>query len=305
MKITKAVITAAGRKQRTLPLQTLIDRDGTEKSVLRIIVEEVLRSGVEEICVVVCPGDEIAYARAVGDQAGRLHFVPQEEPLGYGHAVYCANRFVNNQPFLHLVGDHLYVSREERGCAQQLVEVAEIESCVVSAVQASRESLLRHYGVVGGHRIPGRQDLYVVDAVLEKPTPTEAEQRVLVPGLRAGHYLCFFGMHVLTPAVMEILARHVSEREADVSTSGDREMQGAGARRGHPVTVTLSPALAELAARERYLALERPWWRYDVGVKYGLLSAQIALALSGRDRDEVLAQVLELLALRELYADRG
>ncbi|MCX7670672.1 MAG: UTP--glucose-1-phosphate uridylyltransferase, partial [Anaerolineae bacterium] len=65
---------------------------------------------------------------------------------------------------------------------------------------------------------------------------------------------------------------------------------------------TFSQSLAELAQRERYLALERPWWRYDVGVKYGLLTAQLALALSGRERDEVLARLLELLALRELHS---
>ena len=133
--------------------------------------------------------------------------------------------------------------------------------------------------------MPGRQDLYVVEDVIEKPTPTEAEQRLLVPGLRAGHYLCFFGMHVLTPAVMEILER-----------------QARGEAAGQLTGCHLSPALAELAQRERYLALERPWWRYDVGVKYGLLTAQLALALSGEDRDEVLAQLVELLALRELQA---
>jgi UTP--glucose-1-phosphate uridylyltransferase len=87
MKITKAVITAAGRKQRTLPLQTLIDRDGAEKSVLGIIIEEVLRAGVEEIGLVVRPGDETAYAAVAGDHAGRLHFVYQSTPLGYGHAI--------------------------------------------------------------------------------------------------------------------------------------------------------------------------------------------------------------------------
>ncbi len=64
--------------------------------------------------------------------------------------------------------------------------------------------------------------------------------------------------------------------------------------------MTLSQALALLAGRERYLALERPWFRYDVGVQYGLLTAQLALALSGRDRSLVLAQLLELLAHREL-----
>lgn len=281
MKITKAVITAAGRKQRTLPLQTLIDRDGAEKSVLNILIEEALRAGVEEIGVVVRPGDEAAYAAVAGDHAGRLRFIPQPAPLGYGHAVYCAQNFVGRDPFLHLVGDHLYVSRSETGCAQHLVEVAQAEACAVSAVQATRESLLPYYGTVGGRRVSGRAELYRVETVIEKPTPTVAEQRLIVPGLRAGHYLCFFGMHVLTPTVMDILGHQV---------------EAAGPQGG----VTLAAALAELAQREQYLALEKPDFRYDVGVKYGLLTAQLALALNGQDRDEVLAKLVELLALREL-----
>ncbi|MCG3212458.1 MAG: UTP--glucose-1-phosphate uridylyltransferase [Anaerolineae bacterium] len=283
MKITKAVITAAGRKQRTLPLQTLIDRDSAEKSVLGIIVEETLRAGVEEICVVVRPGDEAAYAAVAGDHAGRLHFVQQQDSLGYGHAIYCAKEFVGGDPFLHLVGDHLYVSRTEKGCAQQLVDVAQAENCAVSAVQATRESMLPYYGAVGGSRVPGRADLYRVETVIEKPTPTTAEQRLIVSGLRAGHYLCFFGMHVLTPTVLDILGRQI---------------EAAGAAGG----VTLSSALAELAQREQVLALEKQDWRYDVGVKYGLLTAQLALALNGQDRDEVLSRLLELLAVRELGA---
>ncbi|HET9222538.1 MAG TPA: sugar phosphate nucleotidyltransferase [Roseiflexaceae bacterium] len=279
MRVTRAVITAASRKQRTLPLQSVVDRDGAQKSVLQIIVEEALKAGVEEICVVVCPGEAAPYAAAAGDHAALLRFVEQPQPLGYGHAVYCAREFVGDMPFLHLVGDHLYVSGSAKGCAQQLVEVAAIESCAVSAVQPSRESLLPYYGTVGGRRMPERQDLYLIEQVLEKPTPTEAEQRLMVPGLRVGHYLCFFGMHVLTPAVMDILADQV---------------RMAGDRGG----VQLSPALAELATRERYLALANLGRRYDVGVTYGLLMAQLALALGGSDREEVLAQLVELLALR-------
>ena len=279
MRITKAVITAASRKQRTLPLQSVVDRDGAQKSVLQIIVEEALKVGVEEICVVVCPGEAAPYAAAAGDHAALLRFVEQPQPLGYGHAVYCAREFVGDASFLHLVGDHLYVSGSAKGCAQQLVEVAAVESCAVSAVQPSRESLLPYYGTVGGRRMPERQDLYLIEQVIEKPTPTEAEQRLMVPGLRVGHYLCFFGMHVLTPTIMDILAEQVR-------AAGD----GGG--------VQLSPALAELATRERYLALANLGRRYDVGVKYGLLMAQLALALGGSDRDEVLAQLVELLALR-------
>jgi UTP--glucose-1-phosphate uridylyltransferase len=284
MKISKAVITAAGPKQRTLPLQTLIDRDGAEKSVLGVIIEETLRAGIEEICVVVQPGDDTAYAKVAGDHASRLHFVYQTDPLGYGQAVYCARDFVGHDPFLHLVGDHLYVSRTDEGCAQHLVKVAEAEACAVSAVQATRENLLPYYGTIGGRRVSGRTDLYQVETVIEKPTPTTAEQRLIVPGLRAGHYLCFFGMHVLTPTIMDILAQKI---------------EAAG---GPQAKVTLSEALAELPKHEQYLALEKHDWRYDVGVKYGLLTVQLALALSGQDRDEVLSKLLELLALRELRA---
>lgn len=306
MKITKAVITAAGRNQRTLPLQTLIDRDGKQKSVLCIIVEEALRANIEEICIVVCPGDEAAYADAVGEHASRLTFVPQVHPLGHGHAVFCADTFVGGQPFLHLVGDHLYVSRGPKGCAEQLVEVAQAESCAVSAVQASRETLLPYYGTVGGRRAPGRQDLYLIEDVIEKPTPTEAEQRLLVPGLRAGHYLCYFGMHVLTPTVMDILRKYIAQLGGEPALVAQRGATPAlHLRFCAGASVTLALALAELATRERYLALERPWWRYDVGVKYGLLSAQVALALSGQDRNEVLAHLLELLALRELHSTRS
>jgi len=76
VKITKAVITAAARNQRTLPLQMLVDRDGNQKSVLKIIIDEALRGGIEDICVVVCPGDEAAYRQAAGEFAGNLQFVP-------------------------------------------------------------------------------------------------------------------------------------------------------------------------------------------------------------------------------------
>lgn len=283
MKIKKAVITAAGKNQRALPLQTLIDRDGQEKSVLGILVEQALEANVDEVCVVVWPGDETRYAQAAGGH-GAVRFLAQTEALGYGHAVWCAREFVGGDPFLHMVGDHLYVSGS-RSCAQRLVELAEAETCSVSGVQPTRENLLPRFGAVAGRRMAGRTDLYRIDTVLEKPTPTEAEQRLLVPGLRAGHYLCYFGVHVLTPTVMEILGRILS---AAPQTSP-----------------SLSAALAELARREQYLALEDPGRRYDLGARYGLLTAQLALALNGKDRAQVLSSLVELLADRELNAAAG
>jgi UTP--glucose-1-phosphate uridylyltransferase len=283
MKITKAIITAAGKGQRNLPLQTLIDRDGQQKSVLNVIIEEVARAGINDICIVIHPDDETAFRSVAGDHSGHLSFLYQDEPRGYGHAVLCARDFTKGEPFLHLIGDHLYVSRMQKGCAQRVVETAEAESCAVSAVQATREGLLPNFGAVSGKRVHGRNDLYTIENVIEKPTPTEAEQRLLVPGLRAGYYLCFFGIHVLTPAVMEFLHNELKNK-SDTSR------------------ITISNALHQLAQSEKYLALEMNDYRYNIGVKYGLLNAQLALALSGKDRNEVIAMLMEMLLLREYHA---
>ena len=279
MNISKAVITAAAPKQNRLPLQRFVDLSGQEKTALQIIIEEVVAAGVSQIGVVVQPGDQSSYAEAAGEYARMLTFIEQPTPRGYGEALCRAASFVGGESFVHLVGDHLYISNESRRCAQQLVEVARSKDCSVSAVQATRENMLPYYGAVGGKPVPGQNGLYEIEDLLEKPTPTEAEQRLLVPGLRAGRYLCLFGMHVLTPAVMEILADSVA------STGQD--------------PVLLTPALAELAKREQYLAMELNGRRYNMGVKYGMLFAQLALALSGQERENVLAHLVELLAARQ------
>jgi UTP--glucose-1-phosphate uridylyltransferase len=222
---------------------------------------------------VVRPGAEEAFRAAAGTAASRLELIPQQPPLGYGDAIQAARAFVGDEPFLHFVGDHLYVSDAPRRCAAQLVAIAEAEDCAVSAVQATRESMLPYYGTVGGRRLPEARGLYEVETVVEKPTPTRAEQDLIVPGLRAGHYLCFFGMHVLTPTVFDLLNR--------LGEAGQRQV---------------SPALAQLAARERYLAYEVQGRRFNLGETYGLLVAQLALGLAGIDREEVLATIVELFA---------
>jgi UTP--glucose-1-phosphate uridylyltransferase len=273
MHIKRALITAAGREQQRLPLQRLVDRDGGPKTALEIVVEEAVAAGAHEVGIVVRPGEEAAFRAAAGRTASRLELIPQPEPLGYGNAVSVARDFIDGEPFLHFVGDHLYVSDIDRRCGQQLVAVAEAEQCSVSAVQPTRESMLPYFGTIGGRRVPQTKTLYEVDTVLEKPTPTQAEQELIVPGLRAGHYLCFFGMHVLTPVIFDLL-----------DALGD-----AGLRQ-------VSPALAMLAGRERYLAYEVAGNRYNLGVTYGLLVAQLALGLSGKDRADILSQLVDLLA---------
>ena len=271
--VTRALITAAGREQQSLPLQRLVDRDGVPKTALEIIVEEAVAAGAHEVGIVVRPGDEAAFRAAAGTAASRLELIPQPEPLGYGNAIRTARRFIDGEAFLHFVGDHLYVSDTDRRCGQQLVAVAEAEQCSVSAVQPTRENMLPYFGTIGGRRVPQSRSLYEIDSVLEKPTPTQAEQELIVPGLRAGHYLCFFGMHVLTPVIFELLD--------SLGDAGNRQ---------------LSAALTMLAGRERYLAYEVAGNRYNLGVPYGLLVAQLALGLSGKDRADILSQLVDLLA---------
>jgi UTP--glucose-1-phosphate uridylyltransferase len=276
MTVHKAVITAAGPSQRTLPLQTLIDRDGVEKPILRILLEEAFGAHIEEAAVVIAPGDGPSYAQAAGDLARRVRFIEQAQPLGYGHAISCARSFTANEAFLHLVGDHVYLTATGERSASRLVSLAEQENCSVSAVQPTRENHIGRYGAIGGQPVPGRPGLYRVEAVMEKPTPTEAEENLIVAGLRAGYYLCFFGMHVLSPGVMDLLEHELRTR---------------------PAPVSLSSVLDAIARREQYFAIHETSHRYDVGVRYGLLTAQMALALRGNDREEVLSRLLELVAV--------
>ena len=276
MNVRHALVTAANPRQRTLPLQTLIDRDGTPRAALEIVLREADGAGIEEFVVVVCPGDESAYAAACGDLRSRVQFAVQPEPRGYGDAILQGRAVIGDRPFLHLVGDHLHLSDSTLSCARQLLAVAAAENTPVSAVQPTRESQLTSFGAIGGKLLGGDSPLYEIEAVLEKPTPTIAEQELLVPGMRAGFYLCFFGLHVLDGEIFSILDE---QRAAAPDAS-----------------LGLSPALAALAARRRYLALKISGRRYDIGADYGLLNAQLALSLGGRDRDQVLTQIIELLA---------
>ncbi len=317
MEVTRAVITAAGRGARQYPaadtvqkaMLPLVDRDGLTKPVLQIIAEEAIESGIEEICVVCAPGDEAVYrqqfrnyasllqtvksddlaveqARRFVELEQRLRFAVQSEPEGYGHAVWCARPFVGDQPCLLLLSDHVYVSTETRRCARQLIDLAAAEECAVSAVQATREHLIHQYGTLSGRRLPENPEVYLIDEIIEKPNPTLAELRLQVSGLRAGHYLCFFGMHVLTPAVFELLDELVRR---DVRELG---------------SIQLSTALNALAGRERYLALEARGSRYNLGVRFGMVEAQIALALAGSDRDRILSLLLESIVRVEQASTR-
>lgn len=276
MKISKGLITAAGEPHRRIPLQTLVDSDGTARTVLSMLVNEVIGSGIEQVCVIVPPGEEAVYAKAAQGFGDSLHFLPQDGPPGYAQAILRARQFLGKEPFLHLIGDHVYVRGKEGNLAQRVVDLAAEEDCCVSAVQPTHERGIGRFGVIGGRPLADRHFVYTVDSVIEKPTPTVAEESLVVSGLRAGYYLAFFGIHVFTPEFLEILEWQTAETA--------------------PGGASVSGALAEVAKRSRYLAVQSDGRRYDLGPTYGLLRSQLALTLNGQDREELLASLVELLS---------
>lgn len=308
MRIKKAVITAAARGERLYPVADtiqkamlpIIDIDGLHKPVIQIIAEEAFASGIEELCIVCAPGDGERYisafaslrdnlvksfkgvdwakeeAEKIDQLLSRIQFAEQEQPFGYGHAVYCARDFVNNEPFLLLLGDYLYVSNlMQKRCAAQLVELASQENCSVSAVNPTIEHQIGRYGTLTGKQLPGNSGVYQIDKIIEKPSLSVAELELQTSGLRVGYYLCFFGMHVFTPAIFDILEQNVARDGSNI---------------------LLTPALQELAETNKYLALEVKGNRYDLSKKLGWLQAQIALGLAGQAHDETLTSMVDLLA---------
>lgn len=275
----KAVITAANPAEQGLPLQTITDSRGNTKAALQIVLDEIVEAGIEDIAVVIVPGSEETYRRACGPHASSVSFIEQHEPQGFGHAILQARDFTSGEPFLLLVGDHLFLSHSNSSCIRQLLDAAATNDGPMSAVQSTHESKLHLYGTVGANRIAGSKSLFQVHQIIEKPSPTLAEQELVIPGLRHGNYLCFFGMHVMPPRLMDLL----DEAHAALPDGSNLDLTG---------------SLASLVEGTKYLAVELDGTRFNLGERYGLLRSQVALGLAGPHRDEVLTALVELLAQR-------
>jgi UTP--glucose-1-phosphate uridylyltransferase len=232
-------------------------------------------AGVHEVAVIHHPDDGELYRSAAGPYGQRLTMIAQDQPKGFGDAVLRAKSFVGNDAFVLLVCDHLFLSQTtEKNCVRQLVDLYKRMDSPISAVQSTHESQITSFGVVTGEPVGQESGIYKVREVREKPTPTEAELHMRVPGNRAGYYLGFFGIHVLTPEIFTQLERLKEE----------------GGNLG------LSPALDELARKGHLHAALLDGSRFDLEAEYGLLQAQLAMALSGPNREMVLAHLVRILA---------
>ena len=277
MKITKAVIPMAGPVHRDLPLQHITTGEGITRHVAALQIDELLGAGIRHVALIMAPGTEPFFEVLRAQFGDALARIEQPQPEGFGDAILCAEPWVAADPFILQVCDHVFVSQVADSCTKQLLAIAAKDECSVSAVLATPESQLPYFGVVGGLRVANTTDLYTVSTVVEKPTPTIAEELCMVPGLRQGTYLALFGTHVLTSRIFAVL------REQKQGLKGGRRLG-------------LTEALAMLANREKYLAREVQGLRLDLEGPFGLLRAQVALALHGPRREEVLELLLEEVA---------
>jgi UTP--glucose-1-phosphate uridylyltransferase len=313
-KVRKAVITAAGRGTRQYPASTavqkemfsLVDRDGLTKPVIQIIGEEAIDSGIEQICIITAPGEEHIYrdyfkrldnemvkafrgkdwaileSEKLGAFGERLSFAEQETQDGFGHAVYQAKKFVGDDPFLLLLGDHIYISDIKDRCARQLIRVYETYMLdAVTGVQPTVERLLHLFGVLMGSPIEPAQGIYKAELILEKPSVEIARSRLATPGLPAGNYLAHFGMHVFGPRIFDSLEYLIKN---DIREKGE---------------IQLTAAQEHLRANcEKYWAVVTQGQRYDTGIPYGLMETQLALALNGVHRTDICEAIARILAMQ-------
>ncbi len=313
-KVRKAVITAAGRGTRQYPASTavqkemfcLVDRDGLTKPVIQIIGEEAIDSGIEEICIITQSGEESLYrdyfrrmnddeakafrgkdwaileSEKLGSFGERLSFAEQRSPEGFGHAVYQAKEFVGDEPFLLLLGDHIYISDIKDRCARQLIKVFEQYMLdVVTGVQPTLERHLHLFGTIRGTPIEPAKGIYKAELIVEKPSIDQAREQLATPGLPAGNYLAHFGMHVFSPRIFDSL---------EYLIKNDRREKG---------EIQLTAAQEHLRQNtEKYWVVVNQGQRYDTGIPYGLMETQLALALNGTHRTEICEAIARILAMQ-------
>jgi UTP--glucose-1-phosphate uridylyltransferase len=311
-RVRKAVITAAGRGTRQYPASSavqkemfpLVDRDGLTKPVIQIIGEEAIESGIEQICIVTQPGEEKLYRdyfRRLDDQmvksfrgkdwaileseklaafGEKLTFAEQASPEGFGHAVYQARRFAGDEPFLLLLGDHVYISDTRDRCAKQLTRVFEAYGCdAVTGVQPTLEKHLHAFGTIRGEPIDSSRGIYRAELIVEKPSREMARAQLATPGLPAGNYLAHFGMHVFGPAIFDALEYMIRN---DVRENGEFQL-------------TTAQELMRQAV-SKYWVVVSQGTRYDTGIPYGLMETQLALGLNGIHRTEICEAIARILA---------
>ena len=239
-RVRKAVIPAAGFGTRLFPaskaikneLFPIIDQEGRAKPVILAIVEEAIGAGIEEICLVVQSRDrelfeeffktpppienfnklskeDQEYWEYLMDVGRRISFATQDIQEGFGHAIYCAREWADKDPFLLMLGDHLYESYDDVSCTRQLLDVYDRVGHSVVGLQVSHVDELHNFGCVTGIW-DEEGSTFSITEFYEKPDPDYARQHLLVEGMGDDQFLTLSGLYVLTAKIFDYLEQNIT-----------------------------------------------------------------------------------------------
>jgi UTP--glucose-1-phosphate uridylyltransferase len=281
-KVRKAIIPAAGLGTRFLPATKAMPKEMlpiVDKPTIQYIVEEAVESGIEDIIIVTGKGK-----RAIEDhfdnnfeleqnlaekekfdllekvrQSSKvdIHYIRQKEPKGLGHAVWCARKFIGDEPFAVLLGDDIV--QADKPCLKQLMDEYGKTGASIIGVQPVPEEETHRYGIIEPLEQTGRR--YEVKNFVEKPAKGTAPSN-----------LAIMGRYILTPEIFQFL------EEQKIGTGGE---------------IQLTDAIQKLNEIQRVFAYNFEGKRYDVGEKIGFIKTTIEFALQNEELREDLIQFME------------
>ena len=285
MRIRKAVVPIAGLGTRLFPAShackkeffPVVGPDGVARPLLHYQIMDLIDAGIEQICIIVRAGEErlvVDYLQGPAESylkrleeypdllqevermraaLDRICFAAQEHPEGFGHAVYQSKAFANGDPILLCLGDHLFRGGNE-SCHSQLIRAYGVcGGKSVSAVNRIHADDLKGYGTIAGKRLEADPDLIDVSLIIEKPSLEVARKELRVDGLGTDEFLGWFGMHILSPSIYDILEEMITK---DIRQRGE-------------IQLTYSQELQR--QREGYCALEmKDGKRFDFGLPQDL-----------------------------------
>jgi len=284
-KVRKAIIPAAGLGTPFLPATKAMPKEMlpiVDKPTIQYIVEEAIASGIEDIIIVTGKGkraieDHFDHAFELEENLIKkekfdllekvresskveIHFIRQKEPLGLGHAVLCAKKFIGDEPFAVLLGDDIV--QAETPCLRQLMNQYDEIGASVIGVQQVPDNETNRYGIISPLEREGR--LYKVDSFVEKPLMGSAPSN-----------LAIMGRYILTPEIFTFL---------------EKQEAGAGGE------IQLTDAIQQLNQIQRVFAYDFEGKRFDVGEKIGFVKTTVEFALQDEGlRDELLVYLEGIL----------
>jgi UTP-glucose-1-phosphate uridylyltransferase len=281
--VRKAIIPVAGFGTRLYPATRALKKDffpipcpdGFVRPVILILLEELVQSGMEEICLVLGSEEERQqyidfferplsdehlhkltpeaqdYENRILDIGKRLRYVYQREKRGFGHAVYQAAQFAGNEPVMLLLGDTLYRSDSVKPCALQMVEEYERYNSLMVSVHPIPLAEVSRYGILHGVWENKDRTVLNVDVMIEKPKSSYAEDYLGVRNKKGDkEYYSVFGQYILTPEVFHQLHEDIMQREID----GD-----------HVSEIELTSALEAVRKRSGMIGIRLKGRMYDMG----------------------------------------